>query len=819
MRIFFSSFGSLFLYTALTAQISVSGKVTDARTSEPVPGAHVIVEQSFTGAYTDAEGMFSLQKVKPADTIVLLISHVSYEHTRFELIADKRGEQLNIVLQPKQIMSEQVIVSSIRADKYTPTTHTRVSREEIEKLNLGQDIPFLLDQTPNIVTTSDAGAGIGYTSMRIRGSDQTRINVTINGIPLNDAESQGVFWVDLPDLASSVENIQIQRGVGTSTNGAAAFGATVDLQTVHAADSAYAEWMNSFGSFNTVKNTLRLGSGLLKDKFSFDGRLSHIRSDGYIDRASSKLMSYFLSGGYFGEKTIIKLLHFSGKETTYQAWWGVPEDSLATNRTYNYYNYPNETDNYMQAHYQLLISQQLGRRWLVNVAGHYTRGMGYYEQYKGPEYNNDLGFNSPQKFSYYGLENVIISSDTIKHTSLIRRRHLDNHFYGCTYSVKYDNLKRLQTILGGGWNRYEGKHFGEIIWAQFASNGNYGHRFYDNDGLKTDFHIFFKANYRIHRHFSVFADMQYRRVHYTIEGIDIGLIYLHRQAKYHFVNPKAGFAWRINSRNNVYTSFAVGNREPVRSDFIDNPNNRQPKHETLYNVETGYQFTSHSFAFLANYYLMYYRNQLVLTGQLNDVGAAIRTNVPISYRTGIELQGQWNIFKYLTWRANAAYSVNKIKSFTEYLYIYDVDYNLVGIHTQVLRNRDISFSPRIVAGSTLSAYLLKAMEVSLISKYVGKQYLDNTQNESRKLDPYWVNNILIQYSLLPSVFNKSSRFSMREIRIQVLLNNILNTLYENNGYTFSEVYQDQENNRTRVDYNYYYPQAGFNFLIGLGLLF
>jgi iron complex outermembrane recepter protein len=807
------------LQLSLNAQINLSGKIIDASNNERVTGAHVVVRNTFTGTYSDTEGKFSFQKIKQADSLVLLISHIGYENKRETVFANQFNNEIVIALKPKSVLADEIIVSAIRADRNTPTTFTQIDRKEIAKQNLGQDIVFLLDQTPNIVTTSDAGAGVGYTGMRIRGSDQTRINVTVNGIPLNDAESQNVFWVNMPDFASSVDNIQMQRGVGTSTNGAAAFGATVDLQTSRTSDSAYAELSNSFGSFNTLKNTLRLGTGLLKNKFAFDGRLSHIRSDGYIARSTSKLLSYYASGGYYGKSTILKFIHFSGKEKTYQAWWGVPEDSLATNRTYNYYNYPNETDNYMQAHYQLLLSQSLGKHFLLNAAGHYTRGKGYYEQYKGPEYNNDFGFNNKQKFFDYGLENIIIGNDTIAETSLIRRRQLDNHFYGFTYSLKYDNLKKFNATLGGAWNRYDGLHYGEIIWAEFAGNSAIGHRFYDGKGIKTDFNVFLKANYIFFRKLNVFADMQYRKVNYDITGTDIGFIPLNHHAEFHFFNPKAGLSYRINSRNNVYVSFAIGNREPVRSDFIDNPNNQNPKHETLQNLEAGYQFTLSKFSLLANYYLMNYKNQLVLTGQLNDVGAAVRTNVPESYRTGIELQTDWKMSKHLSWKLNGAYSINKIKSFTEYLYVYDENYSLVEVEQNDLSNKDISFSPRFVGGSTISYFPVKGLELSFISKYVSRQYLDNTQNEYRKLNAYFVNHFLVQYSLTPSVFRNADKFSFKEIRLQMLLNNIFNTLFENNGYTFSEAYIDSDNNKSRTDYNYYYPQAGFNFFFGISLLF
>jgi iron complex outermembrane recepter protein len=799
--------------SSLQAQNVLKGKISDAQNQQPVTGVHVMIENTFIGTYSDADGNFILTKTPGTDSLVLLFSHISFIHKKQTILSSEMNEIVNVLLEKKSVLSDEVIVSSIRADKNVPTTFTEVNKTDIAKLNLGQDIAYLLDQTPSIVTTSDAGAGVGYTSMRIRGSDQTRINVTVNGIPLNDAESQNVFWVNMPDFASSTDNIQIQRGVGTSTNGAAAFGATVDLQTSKLNDSAYAEISNSYGSFNTWKNTVCIGTGLIKNKFSFDGRLSRISSDGYIDRATSDLKSYFISGSYYGKTTIVKLIHFSGKEKTYQAWCGVPQDSLETNRTYNYYNYPNETDNYRQDHYQLLLSQQIKKHFLLNIAGHYTRGAGYYEQYKGPEYNNDFGFNGKQSFSDYGLQNVIVGNDTITETSLIRRRQLDNHFYGFTHSLKYDNLKKFNATLGGGWNTYDGRHFGEIIWAEYTSNSVINQHFYDGNGLKKDLNVYIKANYSPVRKLNLFVDLQYRNVNYKISGTDIGFVPLNVNAGFHFFNPKAGISYRINSRHNIYTSFAIGNREPVRSDFTDNPNNKNPKHETLRNAEAGYQFAISKFTLNANYYLMHYKNQLVLTGELNDLGAPIRTNVPVSYRTGIELQTSWQIIKQLSWKVNFTYSSNKIREFNEVLYVYDENYSFVKNEIITHNKKDVSFSPNFIGASNISFVPVKNLELSFISKYVGKQYLDNTQNEERKLNGYFVSNFLAQYSL------KFKKSVMDEIRFQILLNNIFNTLYENNGYTFSEVYLNPDNTKSRADYNYYYPQAGFNFFFGIGLFF
>lgn len=802
------------------AQIIIKGKIIDEVNAQPVSGALISLNNSFAKTYSNDKGEFLFSKIKINDKKTITVTHISYNTFEKEILTKDSSEYfLTITLKNKKILSDEVVVASIRANKNTPTTFYKIDKEEIDKQNLGQDITFLLNQTPSIVTSSDAGAGIGYTNMRIRGSDQTRINVTVNGIALNDAESHNVFWVNMPDFASSIDNIQIQRGVGTSTNGAAAFGASIDLQTTKIIDSAYAEISNSYGSFNSVKNTIKLGTGLLKNKFVFDGRLSHISSEGYIDRASVKLLSYYTSAAYYGKNTIIKFITFSGKEKTYQAWWGVPQDSLASNRTYNYYNYPNETDNYTQSHYQLLISQQLNKKLLLNIAGHYTKGGGYFEQYRGPEYNNDFGFNTKESFANYGLNNLIIGNDTITETSLIRRRQLNNHFYGFTYSLNYNNLKKLNLILGGAWNNYKGLHFGEIIWSEFSSNGTLGHRFYQGNGNKSDLNIYLKVNYAVNKKLNLFADFQNRYVQYSISGTDIGNAILNENVHFNFLNPKAGVSYFINSKNQLYTSFAIANREPVRSDFIDNPNNETPRHETLYNIETGYQFNSNKFLLIVNHYFMHYQNQLVLTGKLNDVGAAIRTNVPNSYKTGVELQTIWKIHKKFSWHSNATYSINKIKAFTEFLNVYDADYNFLEVQQNQLTNKDIAFSPRLIMGSTINYLPINNLQISFISKYVSKQYLDNTESESRKLNSFFVNNININYTLLPQQFKKPNKFIFSEIKFQLLLNNIFNTLYENNGYTFSELYNNVDNTSTRIDYNYYYPQANFNFMFGISFVF
>jgi iron complex outermembrane receptor protein len=666
-----------------------------------------------------------------------------------------------------------------------------MSKEEIAKNNLGQDIPFLLQNSPSVIVNSDAGAGVGYTGINIRGSDATRINVTVNGIPINDSESHGMYWVNMPDLASSVENIQVQRGVGTSTNGAAAFGASINIQTAQLNVKPYAEISNSYGSFNTWKHTIKAGSGLLADHFTVDARLSKVSSNGYMDRATSDLKSYYLSAGYYGKNTMLRFVNFSGKEKTYQSWYGVLEDSLATNRTYNYYTYENETDNYQQDHYQLLFSQVFHRTFRFNAALHYTRGRGYYEQ-----------FRDDDSFADYGLSDVITGNDTITTSDFIRQRWLDNHFFGLTYSFEYNNGKHFSAILGGGANQYNGKHFGTVIWAQNASNSSINHRYYDNDAAKTDVNVYLKANYRIGNNLNAFVDLQYRSISYSFLGYNNLLQNVEQQAAFNFFNPKAGLVLEINGSQHVYASYSRGNREPVRDDFTNSTPDSRPKAETLNNVEAGYKLNGKNFRFGVTYYLMSYQNQLVLTGQINDVGAYTRTNINQSYRTGIEPEFEVSLAKIVTLGGNFTYSMNKIKLFTEFVDNFDT-----GIQEDIIHNNtDIAFSPNIIASGTVGVQPLNGLDISLISKYAGKQYLDNTSDNSRSIDAYFTQNVRINYIIKTKV--------IREIGINLLLNNIFNAMYEANGYTFSYVYGGE-----KITENYYYPMAGFNFLTGLTFKF
>lgn len=798
------------------AQFSVSGKITDAN-GLPLVGANVFLEKTNKATATNLEGNFSLEKI-PTGDYVMVISFVGFETIK-KNIQITQDLVLDLSMKISDFLAEEIVVNALRANENSPFAFTNIDKKDLQKQNLGQDLPQLLNFMPSVVSTSDAGAGVGYTGIRIRGSDATRINVTINGIPLNDTESQGVFWVNMPDFASSVSSIQVQRGVGTSTNGAGAFGASVNIQTNQFNEQPFAEISNSYGSFNTWKHTLQFGSGLINGKFSLDARLSAINSDGFIDRSKTDLKSFYVSAGYYLKKSTFKVNVFSGKEQTYQAWNGVPESRLrgdvqgmndfiirngldeadasnllnSNSRTYNFYTYDNQTDNYQQDHYQAFFNTELSEKWNLNTGLHYTRGRGYFEEFR----KNDT-------FATYNLENVIIGNEIIETTDLIRRRWLDNHFYGLVFSLNYHS-ERLDFNFGGSAHQYKGRHFGEIIWAEYASNSQIREKYYDNDANKSDYNAYAKIFYQLNDQFNIFTDLQYRGVNYSFLGFtvdNLGARNLEQTVNLNFFNPKIGFTWNLNEKNAFYASFAVGNKEPNRDDFTQSSAQSRPKHETLYDIELGLRKTLKNFALNLNLYQMYYRNQLVLTGKVNDVGAYTRTNIDRSYRAGIEIEMAYQPFKQLTWQFNAAFSQNKIQNFAEYT----DDYDNGGQETNDFKDTDIAFSPNWIAGSQLEYKLFKNFSIAWLAKYVGKQYLDNTSNENRKLNAYLTNDVRFSFEL-PLNFAKS-------VNISLLANNIFSTEYESNGYTYGYIFGGE-----RITENFYYPQAGINFLGAVSLKF
>jgi len=790
------------LLPSLWAQFKVHGTIRDLSTGNSLPGASVIVENTFLSTISDKDGKYIIRNLKPGD-YSLIILFMGYKTITIKIPVTK-DTLIDFKMEVQAILSQEVNIIATRAQPKTPATFSTLTSMDIEKLNMAQDMPYVLQTTPSVVVTSDAGTGIGYTGINIRGTDLTRINVTLNGIPVNDAESQGVWFVDLPDLASSTENIQVQRGVGTSTNGAGAFGATINIQTLNLSDKTYAELNCSVGSFNTFKTNLSFGTGLISNHFSFDGRASYITSDGYIDRAFSHLKSFCISGGYLARNTTLKFNILSGEEKTYQAWEGVPKDSLATNRTYNpsgeYIDkngqiayYDNQTDNYTQTHYQLIFSQEIGRKFNINAAFHYTRGKGYYESYY-----------QDQSFSSYGLNNVVIGTDTITSTDLINQKWLNNDFYGMTFSANYSNSEKLKVTVGGAWNQYNGKNFGKVIWAEYASNSTNEWKWYDSPGKKQDFNIFTKVNLQVLNRLNLFADLQYRNVYYKLTGTLDDLRTIDQTHSFNFFNPKAGIYYDISGRQNIYFSFGTGNREPSRDNYKDADPDKLPTNETLYDFELGYNLKLKNFTAGVNLYYMDYYNQLVLTGQINDVGEAIMVNVPVSYRAGIEITAGANIAKWLDWNISSTFSRNKIEKFTEYTDAYDSVWNFTGQVKKYRGETDLSFSPGIILTNLFNFKPVKKLTIALTSKYVGRQYLDNTSNKDRSLDPYFLNGISARYSV------KIKPFESIGFHLQV--NNIFSEKYESNGWVYP-YYQNGE----LYEENGYFPQALASFLFGITL--
>ncbi len=795
------------------AQMKLSGTVLGD--GEPLPGASVVLDQSFYGVSTGNDGSFELKNLEAGD-YTLSVSFIGFEPKKVEVKLE-RNKKIEIDLEPNVVMTDEVLIAATRAKNKTPMAYNNVSGEEIDSRNMGQDIPFLLQLTPSFVATSDAGAGVGYTNFRIRGTDLNRINVSVNGIPLNDAESHGTWFVDQPDMASSLENVQIQRGVGTSTNGAAAFGASINLQTNGLKKDAYGEFKTAAGSFSTFKNTVSAGTGLLNKHFTVDVRLSKVSSDGFVDRATADLKSFFVSAGYYSGNTVLKANIFSGFEETYQAWWGVPKVRLendltgmqryydhwlyseeeykhmlnSDSRTYNYYTYANQVDHYTQDHYQLHFSHKFSQALNLNTSLHWTHGYGYYENFKNDENLAD-----------YQLDPVVVGGEIIETTNLVNRKWLDNDFYGFTYSLNYKQ-NRSDFTFGGGYNEYDGDHFGRVIWAQYLGNSEPDHEWYSGTGLKKDFNLFGKYSWQATEKLNLFADLQYRHINYEITGIDDDLRDIAQQHTFNFFNPKLGVYYQPAANQNLYLSFAIANREPNRSNYVDAPRGEEPTFETLRDWELGYNYSSSKFSFGANYYYMCYKNQLVLTGQINDVGAGIMVNVDKSYRTGIELQTGVQIFPKLQWTGNATFSMNKIKDFTEYVDNWDT----WGQEEYHLGTTDLAFSPNVLGNSQFQLTPFEKLSLSFVTSYVGKQYIDNTSSNTRALDAYFVNHLKADYSFTTGRF-------FDEIQLHLMVNNLFNAMYESNAWVYSYILGGE-----RYEMDGYFPQAGTHFMFGIDFKF
>ncbi len=791
--------GSLFLIIFLInpfcafSQFTIEGMLTDKETGTPVVGALIQVDETFQFTTSNEDGRFSFTGLTKSN-YPISITHISYELLKTTI---QSGKENKIILQKRIYLSEEINISATRAEKSSAVSYTEISKAEITKYNLGKDIPSILNNTPSTVLTSDAGTGVGYSGIRIRGSDATRINVTINGIPVNDAESHQVYWVDLPDFASSTENIQVQRGIGSSTNGAGAFGGSVNILTNKLSTTPFATVNSSAGSFNTFKNTIQFGSGIFSKYFALEGRVSKITSDGYIDRSSANLRSFFLSGGFYKSNSSLRLIAFSGKEKTYQAWYGVPQDSLKTNRTYNpageFYDtqgnihyYDNQTDNYRQDYYQLIFSHWFNNNFSFNAALHYTKGKGYYEEFK-----------SGADYADYGLSPLIVTDTAIHSTDIIRQLGLANDFYGMTWSIKYENTK-LNLVAGGSVNRYAGKHFGEVVKTDLPMQQKLPHTYYSDDANKTDLNVYVRADYSLYGKLKFFADLQERIISYKFTGFDNAYNTSIERENNYFFNPKAGISITPMEKIILYTSIGIGQKEPVRDDFVYSTPAKRPEREKMIDFESGLRYTSAKIQFGINTYYMEYSSQLILNGKINEVGEYIRESVKDSYRSGVEMEGMWTITSKINLKMNLTLSDNKITLYKEYVDNYDDGSQVMNVY----RETNIAFSPQVIGSAAAGFIPFKNFNAEISGKYIGKQFLDNTSNESRKLDAYLVNDLHCSYKLPVK--------KLKEVVIRISVYNFLDKKYISNGYSYSGYSGGQ-----RSDYNYYFPQAGINWLAGV----
>ncbi|MDP6922371.1 MAG: TonB-dependent receptor [Lutibacter sp.] len=763
----------------------IQGKVTNQGMA--VPAATVQVKDSGQKVLTNDTGHFTLSLTPGSHHLIVRTADKVKAHK----IEAYQGKEILLELSERLVILDEVLVSAVRVQENDPLTHSNLSKAVLAKRNLGQDIPVLIKHLPSVVSTSDAGAGVGYTGIRVRGSDATRVNVTINGIPYNDAESQGTFWVNLPDFTSSIESIQLQRGVGTSTNGSGAFGASLHLSTEAVPEQAFAEISTAAGSYHTFKNTLKFGTGKINEHINFSGRFSKIRSDGYIDRAWSDLSAYFLQASYTDENTLIKALAFGGLEETYQAWYGVTKEEMETlGRTHNPYSYDNEIDHYQQDHFQGHWHQKLSEKWETNIGLNYTYGRGYFEQYKPAE-----------SFADYDLTPIEMGGEIIDETALIRRRWLDNDFYVANAHAAY-KAGKSSLIFGGSYSHYKGRHFGEIIWAAYTGGSDIRDRYYESDALKTDLNVFGKWTWRWSAAWSLFTDLQGRFVQYQTQGLTSDRDPIAVDRHFSFFNPKAGINYQATTQHSYYLSYAKASKEPNRNDF----ENGITKAEKLHDLEIGWRYKSNRTQWNANLYYMYYRDQLVLTGALDDVGAPIRATSGKSHRLGMELSASLALSDKVSLESNLALSSNK-----------NIDFYtpIDGVLTR-LGTTNLPFSPAVITGNSLRYSPSKNWELAFLSKYVGKQFmgnLDSAVSGNDVLKAYCINDLNASLEIAPKGICK-------KIVLRALVNNLFNVQYISNGYYYT--YDDTwsvPGTTTTVDGAGYYPQATRNFLLGATLHF
>lgn len=813
------------------AQYNITGSVRDTL-FHPIPGALVVLGNGDArqhSAVTNAQGEFKIEGRVKGGEYTAVVSAVGYVTENREIRVnsfDLLDLQFAFLLVPKETTTSTVTISDVRVNIITPLTYTNVTKKDIEVRNLGQDLPILFQYQPNLVTTSDAGAGIGYTGLRLRGSDATRVNYTLNDLPINESDAHGVFWVNLPDIASSAQSIQIQRGMGASTHGAGAFGGAVSLSTNSITPNPYAQLNFGVGSFGTLRSTLSFGSGIIKRQlkeeggntgtssenygWQFDGRLSRLYSNGYIDRAFADLRAGAFSIANYHSKGSLIFNLFTGREQTYQAWNGVPGDSLSSNRTYNAFTYSNQTDNYQQDRYQLIYNRTLNPKTTLKAAAFYTRGLGYFEEFQGE--------NSPfpqRNLSFYGLAPVVVGQDTILQTDLIRQKWLLNDFYGGTLTLQTKVLGWFNLLASAGANRFYGNYFNKVIWAQFGSNSFPDRRYYDDDFEKTDATAFARVTsplpFMLKRKFYAFADAQVRHVALQFKGIRPDFTLEPRSPALTFFNPKAGLTYLLKD-GELYTSVAIGNREPTRDDFAKNPIATTPRPERMTDFELGIRKRAKRLTYSGSFYYMAYKDQLVLTGKVNDVGEYIRQNVAESYRAGVELDAQWTLNDRLSLAANVAFSQNKITAFNEFVDTYDENFAYIGNESiATYEDVDIAFSPNVVSAATLGyRSKSKRWEADWMHKYVGSQFLDNTASTERQLEAYYVSDARVSYGL--GFGSKSARTSVKSLKVNLLVNNLFGALYESNGYTYRYLVAGSP-----FQSNAFYPQAGRNFLLGATL--
>jgi iron complex outermembrane receptor protein len=785
---------AMVLAGSVSAQVRLTGRVVN-KAGEGLGFAQAAIGDVPFLAQAEANGEFSLSGLRagPTRLRIALVGYMSLDTT---IVLAEGDNRMSFALRDEDRLLGDVEVTAVRAGDRAPFAKSLMTKEDIARVNTGVDLPYVLGLQPNVVSTSDGGTGIGYTYLRIRGTDGTRTNITLNGVPFNDAESQGAFLVNLPDLATSAEDIEIQRGVGTSTNGPAAFGASMNLRTTSVKREAWGQAAISGGSFNTQRYSISAGTGLLHDRFSLDMRLSSITSDGYVDRASADLKSYFLQGAWVGAKRSVRFITFRGKEVTYQAWGGVPKEVIDTNRTWNGYTYDNQVDNYDQSHYQLLLDQKLGPNATFNLTLFRVNGAGYFEEFRA---GDDL--------STYGIAPAAINGDTITTTDIIRRRWLDNTLTGANASMEVKHgAHRL--VIGGSYSDYRGEHFGEVIWARYAGDLDIGDRYYDDDARKTDANAFAKLTCAVSGSMDVFGDAQVRRVEHRFLGYDNDLENADQRVEYTFFNPKAGVLWRVHEGGKAYASVAVANREPNRDDLVESTPKNRARSERLVDYELGYERRSGRAAYGINGYFMDYKDQLVLTGELSDVGAALRTNVPKSYRAGVELSGAFQLTKRLVCKGNLALSRNKVLAFTEFV----DDWDNGGQQAFDLGDRDLSFSPSAVGGGELGYRFWEGATkgnatITWVTKYVSDQYLDNTSSSDRMLDAYTVHDLRLNASLLMLK-------GVRSLDVNLTLRNLFSEVYESNGWSYAYVGEGHRQSMVGL-----YPQAPLNVLGGVTFVF